>query len=223
MEQQQLPVHRIGATTFVIGTAVVVVIVGLLAAIVTWAFHPKAKTPCTLNCAGTTFRASGANALLDERYVYKSPTFGFKVEFGEFPWKVASTNATSASFYTARNGYFEVTGIQGAQSPTQLIQKRMQGLNTQNFPDLRAVGPIRGAHIGDQDATGELFESTFVPTSGQSFLVGIGAMVATRNGVTVLAFVIAPYNQNHDALHGGLDPNAGDIDWALDEFLWPGE
>lgn len=217
-------IHRLGAPAFIIGTAVIVVAVGVLAAIVTWAFHPSPNPPCTVNCAETTFGASSsAGILMNEPNGYRSSAFGFTIEYGG-PWTVASTSSTGAAFDT-HAGYFEVTGVSGSQNAGQLIQQRIQQLNPQVFPDVKVIGTLHGAHIGDQDATGELFQATYVPQGGggRSIVVDIGVMVATRNGLTVRALALGPYNTNHSGLHGGLDPAAGDIDYALDEFLWPGE
>jgi hypothetical protein len=216
-------IHRLGAPAFIIGTAVIVVAVGVLAAIVTWAFHPAANAPCTINCAEATFGSASSAALVNEPNGYRSSAFGFTIEYSGH-WTVASTGANGAAFDT-RDGYFEVVGMSGSPNAGQLIQQRIQALNPQVFPDVKDIGALHGAHIGDQDAAGELFQATYVPQGGggRSIVVDIGVMVATRNGLTVRALALGPYNTNHSGLHGGLDPAAGDIDYALDEFVWPGE
>jgi len=216
------PAHRLSAATFIIGAAVIVTLVGLLAALVTWEFHPKTSTPCNLNCPQIASAPTSSSALAGEPYSFTSSQFGFTVEVAAPPWKAESTSAAGGVFDT-RSGFVDIEGAAGTLNATQLIQQSLSKLNPQVFPNIQAVGPLHGAHIGTVNAQGELFVSTYVPSSGQSFPVGIGVMVATRNGVTVRILALTPYDVNHDPIHGGMAPDAFDIDYALDEFRWAGQ
>ena len=159
---------------------------------------------------------------MGEPYTFTSSQFGFTVQVPAPPWKAESTNSAGGVFDT-RAGFIDILGASGTLNPTQLIQQALSKLNQQVFPNIQAVGPLHGAHIGTVNAQGELFVSTYVPQSGQSFPVGIGVMVASRNGVTVRVLALTPYDVNHDPIHGGMAPDAFDIDYALDEFRWAGQ
>jgi hypothetical protein len=210
--------HRLNSASFVIGSAVLVVLVGLLAALVTWAFHPAPVAPCTADCPPPQApQAIAAVGELAEQATYTSSAYGFHVEY-QSPWKVQSTNSTSAVF-DARSGIFQVEGGQTTQSAVQLIQSVASSFQGSDLPDLAVVGPLNGAHIGTQPGSGELYGGTYFPPSGggQSIPVRIGIVVAKRGALTVLAVAFAAYDAQHDIMY------ADDMDYALTEFRWPGE
>ena len=210
--------HRLNSAVFLIGAAVLVVLVGLLAALVTWAFHPAPVAPCTADCPPPQAPAAlAAAAQLPEQATFTSSAFGYHVDYAS-PWKVQSGSAGSVLFDT-RGGLFEVQGAQTSESAVQLIQSVAATFQGSQLPDLADVGPLHGAHIGTQQGVGELFGGTYFPPSGggRSLPVRIGIIVATRGSLTLVATAFAEYDPQHDVIF------ADDIDYALTEFRWPGE
>jgi hypothetical protein len=214
-------VHRLSAAVFFVGTALVVVLVGGLAAVVTWAFHPHPKPPCQIDCpppeADTSARSSAA-APLHEEGTFTSSQFRFSVEYPS-RWSVLSSGSAGALFQTS-HGLIEFVGAAGAASPAQLIAERIGRFDTTRLPDIRALGPVLGAHIGTQQGQGTLYSATLLPSSGGGLglLVRIGLVVARKDNLTVLATVLLPYDASSGTLSG-----AGEVDYGLTEFRWPGQ
>jgi hypothetical protein len=210
--------HRLSTFVFVAGTAVIVALVGLLAALVTWAFHPHPKPPCTIDCPPPESPAvRAAPGLMTEQETFASSDFGFHVDYPS-TWKLQSSNGSGAIFAT-RYGQLKVVGMHAAPSALQLIQQQIAQFNSPQLPDLANVGAIHGAHIGSAEGEGQLYAGTFTPSSGagRSLLVRIGIIVAHKDGSTVVATAFVPY-----------DPRAGrvlgdDVDYAMAEFRWAGE
>jgi hypothetical protein len=210
--------HRTNSAAFLIGAAGLVVLVGLLAALVTWAFHPTPVAPCTADCPPPqSVQALAAAAQLPEQYTYTSSAYGYHVDFAS-PWKVQSSSAMSALF-DARGGIFEVQGTTSSESPVQLIQSVAGTFQGSQLPNLADVGPLHGAHIGTQEGVGEIYGGTYFPPSGggKSLPVRIAIIVATRGNLTIIATAFAEYDPQHDLMF------ADDMDYALTEFRWPGE
>ena len=208
---------RMRQGVFLLGSFLVVVIVGLLAAMVTWIFHPEPPPPCVQDCPPPRLETSShGGAGLTEAEVYKSSAFGFSVEYPA-DWGVEDSGSSGIVLST-HSGLLEIVGGKTTSTAAQLISDRIGQFNRTALPDITPVGTLRGAHIGSQEGTGTLFKSTFVPPpgSGQSFLVRIGITVAKRSGLTVIATVLAPYDPTKDQVVGG-----GEIDYALTEFRWP--
>src|SRR5579863_553096 len=112
--------HRLNSAVFLIGAAVLVVLVGLLAALVTWAFHPSPVPPCTADCPPPQAPAALAAATqLPEQATFTSSGFGYHVDYAS-PWRVQSATAANVIFAT-RSGLFRVQGGQTSESAVQLI------------------------------------------------------------------------------------------------------
>jgi hypothetical protein len=207
---------RLSSAAFFFGSAAAVVLVGALAALVTWVFHPTTKPPCTLNCAPPRPYAQLDSALPDAGS-YSSPKLGWVLIFPK-GWKVEDTSGDKVLFQT-RAGLLKVVATKDNPGFAALVSKEVQALNSAVLPDLSLVGPIRGAHIGTQQGQGQLYKATFYPASGggRGTLVRIGIEVATRRGVTVVCTALAPYDQSSGRML------AQDIDYALTEFRWAGE
>jgi hypothetical protein len=217
---EAMRVHRLSGPVFLIGTAVLAIVLGLIAAGVTWLFHPKTPRQCIANCpppeAGQV-AASAATGLAEEK-TYTPSGLGYHVDYpGD--WKVESSDSTGI-FLDTSAGFLEFVGQRTTQPISSLISKRSQGFNPARIPDLKDIGSIRGAHLGSVQGTGELFSGTFLPSSGggRGVLIRIGIIGARRNGVVVLATAILPYNVSTGKITG-----AGEVDYALTEFRWPGQ
>jgi hypothetical protein len=207
---------RLSTRTLFLGSFLAVVLVGLLAALVTWAFHPHTRKPCLIHCpppeANTSAESMSARA--DEKN-FKSSGLGFEVAYSD-KWKLDSSNAAKAVFQT-RDGLLEVAGV--SASPAQALAQRAAALPRSRVPDLRQAGPVHGAHVGIEEGVGVLYAGTLVPESGggQGTEVRIALIAARRGNLTMLFTALVPY----DASSGQLP--AGDIDYAMTEFRWPGE
>jgi hypothetical protein len=209
---------RLSTSVFVIGTAVAVVLVGVLAALVTWIFHPHSKPPCTIDCPPPELPASVATApLMAEQQTFTSSDFGFQVDYTD-DWKLKRSSGSGALFST-RYGELEVVGLRTSSTALQLIEQRIGKFDSADLPDLREVGAIRGAHIGSIEGEGELYSATFTPSSGsgRSLLVRIAIVVARKGDTTVLATALVPYDQKAGRVL------ADDVDYAMTEFRWRDE
>jgi hypothetical protein len=207
---------RLSTRALFLGSLLAVVLVGLLAALVTWALHPHTRPPCLIHCPPPEANSSaqGVTARAEQKD-FRSSSLGFQVEYSA-KWKLDSSNAAKAVFQT-RDGLLEVSGV--TASPVQALTRRAAELPRSRLPDLRQAGPIHGAHIGIEEGVGVLYAATLVPESGggQGTEVRIGLIAARRGNVTVLFTALVPY----DTSTGRLP--ADDIDYAMTEFRWPGE
>jgi hypothetical protein len=207
---------RLSARALFLGSLLAVVLVGLLAALVTWALHPHARPPCLIHCPPPEANSSAQVVTpRTEQKSFRSSSLGFQVEYSG-KWKLDSSNAATAVFET-HSGLLEVAGV--TASPVQALTRRAAELPRSRLPDLRQAGPIHGAHIGIEQGVGVLYAGTLVPESGggQGTEVRIALIAARRGNLTVLFTALVPY----DTSTGRLP--ADDIDYAMTEFLWPGE
>jgi hypothetical protein len=208
--------ERLSTRALFVGSLLAVVVVGLLAALVTWALHPHTRPPCLIHCpppeANTDAQPVIARA---EQKNFRSSSLGFQVEYSG-KWKLDNSNGAKVVFQT-RAGLLEVAGV--TTSPVQALTRRAAELPRSRLPDLRQAGPIHGAHIGIEQGVGVLYAGTLVPESGggQGIEVRVALIAARRGSLTMLFTALVPY----DASTGRLP--ADDIDYAMTEFLWPGE
>lgn len=212
------PGQRLSTPVFVAGTAALVVLVGLLAALVTWVFHPHAKPPCTIDCPPPQASASARSAAaeLAEQRTFESSAFGFHVDYTS-EWKLRKSNPHGALFAT-RYGQLQVLGMRTTSTALQLIERRIADFRSPELPDISSAGAIRGAHIGSVEGQGELYAATFTPSSGagRSVVVRIGITVARKGETTVMTTAFVPYDPSSGRVLGD------DIDYAMAEFRWPG-
>jgi hypothetical protein len=212
--------HRLGSGVFFFGTAIVVVLVGLLAALVTWALHPAAKRPCISHCPPPVLQSHAAAASgLAEGQTFAGTT-GFHVEYPR-DWQVPNKGSNGVAFVTSHGSYLEFVGGHTNKAAAQLIQERLSQIDPNKIPDLQTVGKILGAHVGTQEGVGILSQGTLVPQSGggQGTVVRIGVMAAKRNGLSVVVFAIFQHQPSADQERGLVQ----ELDYALTEFRWPGQ
>jgi hypothetical protein len=209
---------RMREGVFFLGAFVLVVLVGLITAMVTWIFHPEPPAPCISNCPPPKVDTSShGGPALTEAKSFKS-SLGFTVEYPS-SWSIRDSNSSAVLFAT-RAGLLWFEGGKTTASAPELIRGALGRFNKQVIPDLTEEGPLRGAHVGSQEGTGTFFKGTYVPPSGggNSLLIRIGVIVAKRKGLTILVTALLPYDANNDQIVGG-----GEVDYALTEFRWPGE
>jgi hypothetical protein len=210
--------ERLSGPLFFVISFLAVTAVGGLAALVTWAFHPTPKPACTIDCPPPGSDIKAALSPLREHGSFTSSQYHFTVEYPS-GWSVRDSGSAGALFATAR-GLVEFVGSAGAGSGASLIAQRVSKFDPNRLPDIRALGPLHGAHIGSQEGIGTLYAATYVPPSGggSSLLVRIGIIAATRGNLTVLATAVLPYDQGTGTL-----ADAKEVDYGLTEFRWPGE
>ena len=212
--------HRIPPWVFAVVTAVTVIVIGAFAALATSLAHSGPKKQCVLNCPPPAAHASGDDTDLaspEERW-FRSPA-GFVVRYPA-SWK---PHGGKAAFDTDDGGFFEIrTGSSTALA--QLITDRVRAFDPQTFPDLKAIGPIRGAHIGGVNGVGTLYGGTMVPGSGGGSAARVRfAVVAARRGN--LALVVTAGDWYDRGVTGDIPtgmPDAPVLDYALAQLRWPG-
>jgi hypothetical protein len=213
--------RRVPPVLFFFVTLVAVGLVGLLAAAVTWQFHPSKKPPCVQNCpppkAEDRISAVSGEGLAEER-TFTASGLGFKVDYPS-AWSIQDSGANGVVFST-RHGYLWFSGGKTNLTFTQLILNEINRFSGPRLPDIKPVGPIHGAHIGSSEGQGAMYSATLLPQSGggTGVLVRIGIIAARKAGVTVLTTGLLPYDGSNDFIVGG-----GEVDYALTEFRWPGE
>jgi hypothetical protein len=217
------PPHRLRPWQFGLAVTVLVLAVGLLAALVTWVFYAGPRPQCIPpNCPPPMLKARAA-VPLEEEQSFRSSRLGFALGYpGD--WEAAEgLPGGGVHIDTDDGGFFEVIGVVNG-NPAQLIVDRIGRLNQQVFPDVKALGTIRGARIGGVNGTGTLYGATFVPTGGgSSRRVRFALIAAQRGPLTLLAMAADWYDQsitNHSPF--GMR-NASAFDYALTAFRWPGE
>ena len=212
---------RIHPWLFAVVTAAGVVAIGLIAALVTWLSHQGPKEQCIFNCPPPTAHAEGDDFVSPLERGFRSPV-GFVVRFPT-SWKQHSGSHGSVSFDTDDGGFFEVNTGPAANLP-QLIVNRIHAFNPQTFPDLKSLGPIRGAHIGGVSGVGTMYGGTMVPGSGGGSAARVRfAIIAAQRGP--LALVITAADWYDRSVTGQIPTGMGDapaLDYALAQIRWPG-
>jgi hypothetical protein len=203
--------------TFVAVTALAVVLVGALAALVTWLLQPSSPS-CGRGCPPPTRRATQAPAFAAER-TYVSP-FGFAFDYPR-NWnrRQATVEGMPGVFLAGNDAAVFVLASRGVPAAGALTLPPIDFWNPQLIPDVERVGFLRGSHVGDADGQGVLYKGSLVPQSGGGAQPIRLANVAARKGnVTVLVAGVVPLNEYNKAWGGA----AGTIDYLLAEFRWGG-
>jgi hypothetical protein len=211
--------HRIPSWAFAAVTAAAVIAIGGLAALATSLAHSGPQRQCVLNCPPPAAHAAGDTDFASpEERSFRGPA-GFVLRYPT-SWK---PHAGTASFDTRDGGFFEVRTGTGADL-ARLVADRLRALNPQTFPDLKAIGPIRGAHIGGVGGVGTLYGGTMVPGAGGGSAERVRfAIIAARRGN--LALVVTAGDWYDRSVTGSIPtgmPEAPEIDYALAQLRWPG-
>jgi hypothetical protein len=213
---------RIHPWLFAVVTAAAVVLIGVVAALVTHLAHEGPEKQCVVNCPPPVFtkaagdedyQASDARAFAD--------VTGFGVSYTS-NWKVHPHGRGLVTFDTDDGGFFEVRVAPAANLP-QLITQRLKALNPQTFPDLKVVGPIRGAHIGGTAGTGTLYGGTMVPGGGggSAERIRFAIIAAKRGNVALLVTAGDWYDRNVTSQIPTGMADAPAIDYTLAQLRWP--
>jgi hypothetical protein len=214
-EAEDPRVRRLSSLMFFFVTAALVILIGLIAAGITWAFHPAPKAPCLLDCPPP--RPQVANVL---------PTSGERT-FSGSGFEFDYPSSWSASQVRTIYGNSTVLSASGvvlwvSSSPTLSVDDALVNANRfwnpSFLPNVQTIRSIPGAHIGSEDARGVLLGGTTTPGSGggSAQTVRLPVVAGRRGGMTVVFVGIVPYLKGNDAWGGA----SGDIDRVLTEFRW---
>jgi hypothetical protein len=218
---------RLRAPMLVAVASSAVILFGLLAALVTWAFQPTTPTPCRLDCRPPGPRA-GATLPFSREHTYQSQ-LGFAFDYPD-NWSTQDKSAAPdlrGVFLQSNSAWIyvlagrEVAVADAIALAPDLWQDRVPDLAELDEPPLRLV---HGAHIGSARGQGLVLGGTFVPESGAgtSAIVRVGVLAARRDGVTVLLTGLAPFDPD-DLEQGGRGFSSSAIDYLATEFRWRGE
>jgi hypothetical protein len=216
---------RLSGWTLMLTSCFAILLIGGLAAAVTWAFHPGPRTPCTLDCQRPSPGDSGTPPLSSEK-TFSSP-LGWSFDYAS-KVDVKSVTAGGGSYSGAEiddggAGGALLLGKDKASVSDPLVFGPLLWNVPNETPLEGAVGNIAGAHVGSQDGNGLLYSGTITPQSGggQAIEVRLAFVAATREGSTVLFSGIAPYDREDE--NAGGRGFGGHADRYLSEFWWQGE
>jgi hypothetical protein len=166
--------------------------------------------PCTARCGPRTVTP------FPEQNSFTSKAFRFRVGYPA-GWSIQDHDDSSVAFSTRLSGAFLVQGEKPGKSDDALIQQAISSLPSSRWQNVQPLGPIHGAHIGQQDGSGQLFSASLEPAGGQAQKVRIAVIAATHSGVSVTIMGIDPADDQHSP--NGI-PEAELFDYVLAEFTW---
>ena len=200
------------APALIAGGLVVVLIVAavVVGGIAVSQFASGNHSTCTSNCSPKFVTP------LAEEASYRSATYRFQVNYPS-AWTVRSQDSSGVLLGT-KLGYVSVVGSSGT-NPNQALQSTVSALPSTQFQDVTAVGPLKGARIGNQDGIGEIYAASFVGASQTAAKVRFAVIAATQHGVTVTVFALNPSDVK--GYPNGM-PEGQAIDYLCTEFVWGG-
>lgn len=203
--------YRLGPALIAGGLVVVLIVVAvIIGGIAVSQFASGSHSTCTSNCSPKFVTP------LAEEASYRSSTFKFQVNYSS-EWTVRSQDSTGVVLGT-KAGYVSVVGTNGS-NPNQASQSAVSSLPSTQFQDVTPVGPLKGAHIGDQDGIGEIYSASFVGASQTAVKVRFAVIAASQHGVTVVIFALNPSDVKN--YPNGM-PEGQAIDYLCTEFVWGG-
>jgi hypothetical protein len=172
-------------------------------------FAERPARPCTSYCGPARVAPIPASS------VYHSSAFGYDVAFSQ-PWEANQQDGQSLVLLSGAQTLM-VVGKPAGKTDQQLSQEALAALPDAQFQTITRLGPIRGAHIGAQKASGGMYSATFLPDAGTTIQVRIAVMAATRGEVSVTVLAWSPFDASAP---NGID-NGSTIDDVLSQFRWP--
>jgi hypothetical protein len=151
---------------------------------------------------------------LPEESTFRSSSYKFQVNYSS-AWTVRAQDAAGITLGTTV-GSVQVTGMKGGQ-PDQVLQSTVSALPTSKWQSVTLVSTLKGAHIGDQDGVGAVYSANLVGASQTAAKVRFAVIVATRGGVTVVAFAVDPADPKSSP--NGM-PEGQQFDYLCTEFVW---
>lgn len=203
--------YRLGPALLAGGLVVVLIVAAVVVGgIAVSQFASGSHSTCTSNCSPKFV------VPLAEEASYRSASYRFQVNYSS-TWTVRSQDSNSIVLGT-KLGYVSVVGSTGSNA-NQALQSTVSSLPSTQFQDVSAVGPLKGAHIGNQDGIGEVYSASFVGPSQTAVKVRFAVIAATQRDVTVAIFALNPSDVKN--YPNGM-PEGQAIDYLCTEFVWSG-
>lgn len=204
--------HKLGNRSLwmVAGSAIAALVIVITAVVVL--ARPQPGPVCGASCPPP------GGPPLAAPHTFTSTASGWSVDYTD-DFKLTGSDASSISLDAGGCPFEVFTAASG--DPRQVIDSTLSA----KYPSAKFGTPapkfdVRGAHIGDQPATGEIYDATVSPQQGGSQDVRIAVIAATRDGVTVVAdgyCVDDPKVSLYELANGEI------FDYVLTEFRWKGE
>ncbi|HEV8597117.1 MAG TPA: zinc ribbon domain-containing protein [Candidatus Dormibacteraeota bacterium] len=166
------------------------------------------RAPCTANCAPKIVTP------LPEEASFRSSAFNFQVNYSS-AWTVRDQNEAGITLGT-KIGSVQILGSKGG-TPQQALQATVAGLPSSKWQDVTRVSFLPGAHIGDQNGTGEVYSASIVNASQTATKVRFAVIAASRGGITVIVFAVNPADPKNSP--NGM-PEGQAFDYLCTEFVW---
>src|SRR5690348_14384428 len=112
--------YRLRPVVLFLGTALVVALIGLLAAFITWRFHPAPKPPCVANCPPPTATGQAQSAPLAEVHSYRSSAYGYELGYPS-GWSVSTTQPGAVAQFQTGFGLLLISGDRNNPVLSQLV------------------------------------------------------------------------------------------------------
>ena len=164
---------------------------------------------CVVNC-GAKFVAP-----LAEANTYKSASFGFQVDYFS-SWKLRSQDSSHVTIGT-RAGLLQVTGSRANEQPDIVLLNTVAALPNSEWQSVSRVAALKGAHLGDQDGVGAVYQANLIGSNAKAVRVRFAIIVATKGNVTVVFFALNPSDPKNYP-HG--IPEGQAFDYVCQEFRW---
>ena len=198
------------APALIAGGLIVVLIVAavIVGGIAAAQFAAGSHSTCTSNCSPKFVTP------LAEEASWSSSAYKFQVNYSS-SWTVRSEDAKGVILGT-KDGYVSVTGSSGGNND-QTLQSTVAALPSSQFQDVTPVSALKGAHIGNQDGSGEIYSASFVGSSQTATKVRFAVIVASLHNVTVTVFAL---NRSDVKNFPNGMPEGQAFDYLCTEIVW---
>ena len=191
------------------GLVAILVVVAVVAGLFAYRASTASNKPCTSNCSPHLITPLPAAA------TYRSTAFKYEVDYSE-NWTIRSQDANGVVLGT-RLGSVSVTGMKAGPALDQVIQSTVSALPSATWQSVTLVSNLRGAHLGDVDAVGQVFSANLIGSNSKAVTVRFVVIAATKGNVTVVVFAEDPADTAHFA-HGM--PEGELFDYMCTIFRW---
>lgn len=210
--QPQAPRIGGGRTTQIavaIGLVAILLVVAVVGGVFAYRAASGSKKTCTANCSPRVITPLPAAA------TYRSTAFKYEVDYSE-NWTVRSQDANGVVLGT-RLGSVSVVGMKAGATPDQVISTTVAALPSATWQSVKLVGGLRGAHLGDVDAVGQVYSANLIGANSKAAVVRFAVIAATKGSVTVVVFAEDPADTAH--FPNGM-PEGVLFDYMCTIFRW---
>lgn len=159
---------------------------------------------------------------------YVSSAYGFHVEYNASYLHVANQSSTGVDLVVRGQNpqmmYLDYVATRGS-NVSGALQHAIDGIDTNTIQDLREIGILPGAEIGEVAATGFVFQGIYVPSGGgQTAPVDVMVLAVAQNGLTISTLAVGPRDQRNGSAPFFLNPALAQLfDTSLSATVWPGQ